>query len=105
LGKLWHENWLRYTAKVDNPADQPAFNHSIEALGIAPTIMDDAFNARVGISPDFAKGARIYHLLSGEERANGTFIDKLLTRYRESGQIDFRLVDDAAGRGHPWIDV
>lgn len=105
LGELWHENWLRYATAVNNPADQPAFNHSIESLGIAPRIMDDAFNARVGISPEFAKGARIYHLLSGGERANGTFIDKLLLRYRKNGQIDFRLVDDAAGRGHPWIDV
>jgi hypothetical protein len=104
LGKLWHENWLRYTTSVDNPADQPAFNHSIDALGLEPKIMDDAFNARVGVSREFAKGARIYHLLSGDERAHGTFIDLLLTRYRQTGKIDFRLIDDAVDHGHPWID-
>jgi len=105
LGKLWHENWLRYSATVNNPADQPAFNHSIASLGLEPKILLDEFNARVGVSPDFAKGARIYHLLSGDERANGTFIDRLLTDYRESGQVDFRLVDAAAREGHPWITV
>jgi hypothetical protein len=103
LGTLWHENWLRYTTSVDNPADQPAFNHSIDALGIEPEILGDAFNARVGVSSEFAKGARIYHLLSGDERANGTFIDRLLTRYRQDGTIDFRVIDDVVGRGHPWV--
>ena len=52
LGRLWHENWLHYTTTVDNPADQPAFNHTIDALGIEPTILDDAFNARVGVLPE-----------------------------------------------------
>jgi hypothetical protein len=100
---LWHDNWLRYHATVDNPADQPAFNHSIDVLGIEPKIMDDAFNARVGVSPEFAEGARIYHLLSGNERAEGTFIDQLLRRYRDTGSIDFSLIDAAVARGHPWI--
>ena len=36
LGQLWHQSWLRYTKMVDNPADQPAFNHSISVLGIEP---------------------------------------------------------------------
>lgn len=102
LSRLWHWNWLHYTITVDNPADQPAFNHSLDALGIEPKIMDDAFNARVGVSPVFAHGARIYHLLSGDERAEGTFLDELLNRYRESGQVDLSLIDDAAACGHPW---
>jgi hypothetical protein len=103
LGRLWHENWLRYHATVDNPADQPAFNHSIDALGVEPKIMDDVFNARVGVSPEFARGARIYHLLSGDERAEGTFIDAVLRHYRDTGSIDFSLIDAAVARGHPWI--
>jgi len=105
LGKLWHENWRRYATTLNNPADQPAFNYSIDCLGLRPEIMHDAFNARVGVSPKFAKGARIYHLLSGDERANGTFIDQLLIGYRENGQIDWRLIEDAAERGHPWIEA
>jgi hypothetical protein len=102
LGRLWHANWLRYITTVDNPADQPAFNHSIAALGIEPKIMDDVFNARVGVSPEFANGARIYHFLSGDERAKGTFIEELLRRYRMNGEVDFSLIDDAVKRGHPW---
>jgi hypothetical protein len=104
LGKLWHENWLRYTAAFDNPSDQPAFNHSISALGIEPKIMDDVFNARVGIAPEFANGGRIYHFyFDGNEKPEGTIIDKLLAAYRRDGQVDFTLIDDAAKRGHPWI--
>jgi hypothetical protein len=103
LGQLWHENWLRYGATVDNAADQPAFNHSIAALGIEPKVLDDTFNARVGVSSEFAKGARIYHLLSGDERAEGTFIDEVLKRYRENGKVDFSLIDAAVTHGHPWI--
>jgi len=103
LGLLWHENWLRYNATVENPADQPAFNHSIDALGIEPKVMDDVFNARVGVSPEFARGARIYHFLSGDERAEGTFIDAVLQRYRVTGGVDFSLIDAAVARGHPWI--
>jgi hypothetical protein len=94
---------LHYTKVTDNPADQPAFNHSIDQLGLKPQIMNDAFNARVGISPVFAHGARIYHLLSGDERANGTFIDQLQAQYRETGLLDFGLVTTAAERGHPWV--
>lgn len=104
LGRMWHDNWLLYTRAVDNPADQPAFNHSLDALGIEPQIMSDVFNARVGISPQFASGARIYHLLSGDERAEGTFMDALLNRYRASGLLDFSLIDAAAEQGHPWIE-
>jgi hypothetical protein len=103
LGQLWHKNWLRYSATVDNPADQPAFNHSLETLGTATKIMDDVFNARVGVSPEFARGARIYHFLSGNERARGTFIDAMLERYRNTGSVDLSLIDAAAARGHPWI--
>jgi hypothetical protein len=105
LGQQWHESWLRYATTVDNPADQPAFNHSLDALDIEPKIMSDAFNARVGVSSRFASDARIYHLLSGCERANGTFIDRLLATYLDSGQVDFSLVEDAVQRGHPWIEV
>jgi hypothetical protein len=105
LGKLWHENWLHYSRSVDNPADQPSFNHSIDLLGIAPKIMDDAFNARVGVLPEFAKGACIYHLLSGDERANGTFIDELLVRYRRDGSVDFPLIERVAASDDPWIDA
>lgn len=104
LGRLWHENWLHYTRMTDNPADQPAFNHSIDSLGIKPKIVDDVFNARVGISPKFARGARIYHLLSGDERANGTFMDQLRARYHASGRIDFDLVAAAVERGDPWLE-
>jgi hypothetical protein len=100
---LWHENWLYYTKTTENPADQPAFNHSIDVLGIEPKIMDDIFNARVGVSPSFAQGARIYHLLSGDERANGTFMDPLRARYSGSGLIDCDMVDAVAKRGHPWV--
>jgi hypothetical protein len=103
LGGLWHRNWLHYAATMDNPADQPAFNHSVDALGIVPKIMDDAFNARVGVLPEFAQGARIYHFLSGDERAEGTFIEETLKRYRETGTVDFSLIDAAIARGHPWI--
>lgn len=103
LGRLWHENWLKYTTTVDNPADQPAFNHSLSALNIEPKIIDDAFNARVGISAEFARGARLYHLLSGDERANGTFIDTLLAQYRAIGTFDASLVERVAANGDPWV--
>ena len=104
LGKLWHENWLRYVATFNNPSDQPAFNHSISALGIEPKIMDDAFNARIGVSPEFASGGRIYHFyFDGNEKPEGTIIDKLLAGYRRDGQVDFTLIADAVKRDHPWI--
>jgi hypothetical protein len=103
LGRLWHESWLHYAATVQNPADQPAFNHTLDALGIEPEIMNDMFNARVGVLPEFARGARIYHLLAGDERAEGTFIDEMLKHYRATGLVDFALIDAAVARGHPWI--
>jgi len=103
LGRMWHRNWLHYTTSVDNPADQPAFNHSLDILGIRPKIMSDVFNARVGVSPRFADGAKIYHLLSGEERANGTFIDQLLVCFRTTRKVDHVLIDEVAERGTPWI--
>ena len=105
LGLMWHRNWLHYTTTVDNPADQPAFTYSLDVLGIEPKIMDDRFNARVGVLPEFASGARIYHLLSGDERAEGTFVDEMLSRYRETGTVDFSLVDAAVARGHPWVEA
>jgi hypothetical protein len=104
LGQLWHQNWLYYTKTVDNPADQPAFNHSIDELRIEPEIMRDAFNSRIGVSPEFAKGARIYHFyIEGENKPEGTIIDELLMRYRRTGQVDFSLIDSAQKRGHPWL--
>ena len=103
LGQQWHRNWLHYTTAVDNPADQPSFNHSLNMLGFKPEIISDVHNARLGVSPRFADGAVIYHLLSGDERANGTFIDLLLDRYRASGKVDFALIEATAGRGNPWI--
>jgi hypothetical protein len=103
LGQQWHRNWLHYTAAVDNPSDQPSFNHSLNMLGIKPKIISDVHNARLGVSPRFTDGAVIYHLLSGDERANGTFIDLLLYRYRTSGKVDFALIEKTAGRGNPWI--
>jgi hypothetical protein len=100
LAKSWHENWLRYTTTVDNPADQPAFNHSIDVLGIEPRIMDDVFNARVGVSPEFANGACIYHLLSGDERANSS----TLPRGRDGRRSQGCGADDPAqgGRVPSW---
>lgn len=104
LGQTWHENWLKYFRTVDNPADQPAFNHSLDVLGIRPKIMSDIYNARIGISREYAQAA-IYHLLSGDARANGTFIDELMDRYRINGRVDFALIDKTARRGEPWIET
>ena len=102
LGRTWHENWLKYFGTADNPADQPAFNHNLNALGIRPKIMSDFYNARIGVSRKFAQ-ASIYHLLSGNERANGTFIDELVAHYRINGTVDFTLIDKTAKRGEPWM--
>jgi hypothetical protein len=103
LGRLWHHNWLHYATTVENPADQPAFNHSIDALGIKSEIMDDAFNFRVGLSPETAIASRIYHFyFGGENKPEGTIIDDLLEKYRANGEVDFSLIDDAATRGHAW---
>ena len=100
LGRLWHRNWLHYATTVENPADQPAFNRSIEALGIRPEIMDDAFNFRLGLSPETATGSRIYHFyFGGENKPEGTIIDDLLEKYRSNGELDFSLIDDGASRG------
>jgi hypothetical protein len=104
LGRIWHDNWLKYFRTVDNPADQPAFNHSLNVLGIRPKIMSDIYNARLGVSRKYAQ-ASIYHLLSGNERANGTFIDELVARYRMNGSVDFALIDKTARRGEPWIET
>jgi hypothetical protein len=103
LGRLWHEKWLVYTTSVDNPADQPAFNYSLDMAGIEPKIVEEMFNARVGITPDLSKAPCIYHLLSGESKPKGTFMDELLIKYRKSGRVDFSLIDDVVKRGHPWM--
>ena len=105
LGRFWHDNWLRYATTLENPADQPSLNYSIGALGVGARIMDDAFNARVGLSPKTTQRIRIYHFyIEGDEKPAGTMIDELLATYRENGLVDFALIDNAARSGHPWID-
>jgi hypothetical protein len=105
LGRLWHETWLRYASKVLNPADQPSFNHSMDELGLEPEIMDDTFNARVGVSAQPASGVRIYHFCAEDnERPKGTILDALLAGYRQTGEVDFALIDRAVSRNDPWLE-
>jgi hypothetical protein len=106
LGELWHKSWLRYASTFANPRDQPTFNYSLFALGIKPEIMDECFNARPRATPKITNSPRLYHFyFLDEEKPEGDALGELLTRYRQSRQVDFGLVDDVIRRGHPWTEV
>jgi hypothetical protein len=100
FGRLWHANWLKYHATVDNPADQPAFNHSMSAIGLIPEILDDRFNARVTVSPEFFAGARIIHYYAhGAERPDLASLDRLMARTRSRAPLNGWLNSETLGIG------
>lgn len=101
LGQLWHRNWRKFFETVDNPLDQAAFNHSSASLGITPTIVDGKFNFWPGRGHGYGNDTRIYHFYAhGEDTPEGTILDALLDRYRDSGRVEYAIIDEAARRGH-----
>lgn len=105
LGRLWHENWLRFFRESNDFADQPAFNYCIDHLsGLFPRIMDDKFNARVGVAPEFARKAAIYHFYaSGPGTPGSIAVNELLMRFREGSLLDKLAIDAAIVRSHRSI--
>jgi hypothetical protein len=100
FGRLWHANWLEYHATVDNPADQPAFNHTMNVLGLIPEILDDRFNARVTVSPEYFAGARIIHYYAhGAERPDVASLDRLMARTRSRAPLNGWLNSETLGIG------
>jgi hypothetical protein len=100
FGRLWHANWREYHATVDNPADQPAFNYSMSAIGLLPEILDDRFNARVTVSPEFFTGARIIHYYAhGTDRPDRASLDRLMARVRSGAPLNGWLTSEALEMG------
>ena len=100
FGRLWHANWLEYHATVNNPADQPAFNHSMSATGLIPEILDDRFNARVTVSPEYFAGARIIHYYAhGTERPDLASLDRVMARTRSRASLNGWLNSETLGIG------
>jgi hypothetical protein len=101
LGRLWHENWARFFRESNDFADQPAFNYSMDLLGISPGIMDDKFNARVGVAAEFARDACIYHFYaSGPGTPGSVAVEELLERFRGGARLDKSAIDAAIVRSH-----
>jgi hypothetical protein len=101
LGKLWHENWNQFFRESNDFADQPAFNYSLNALGVAPAIMHDKYNARVGLSREFARGALIYHFYASDPASAGSAaVEYLLTKFRAGIALDASAFDEAVAHSH-----
>jgi hypothetical protein len=101
LGKLWHQNWETFFRESADFADQPAFNYSLDAAGIAPVIMHDRYNARVGLSREFARGASIYHFYANDCGIPGSAaVDDLLTKFRAGVALDLSDIDSALAHAH-----
>ena len=101
LGKLWHQNWLRFFDMSKDFADQPAFNYSLNSLGISPAIMHDRYNARVGLSREFADGASIYHFYASDDGLPGRMaVEEMLTKFRAGVALDGSAIDAALARSH-----
>jgi hypothetical protein len=100
-GKAWHENWRTFFPESNDFADQPAFIYSLTALGISPAIMVDKYNARVGLSAEFAGEAIIYHFYASDRRIPGHEANEsLLTRSRAGIVLDAAAIDAAVARSH-----
>ena len=100
FARSWHENWLRFFSIAENPADQPAFNHSLRAAEFVPEILQDRFNARVGLAPEFARGALICHFYADPRAPGGLAHDEVLARFRQGAGIDRSIVEAAIQRSH-----
>jgi hypothetical protein len=94
LGKAWHDNWRIFFEESNDYADQPAFNYSLVALGISPGIMHDKYNARVGLSADFARDAIIYHFYASDRATPGyAAIESLLAKFRSGVTLDVAVIN------------
>jgi hypothetical protein len=101
LGRLWHENWLRFYNASDDYADQPSFNYSLSSLGIVPQIMHDKYNARVGLRLEFADQASIYHFYASDNGTPGSAaVDELLSKFRDGAALDLLTIRAALVRSH-----
>lgn len=101
LGMLWHKNWQIFFRESNDFADQPAFNHCLDAMEIAPFIMHDRYNARVGLSREFARGASIYHFYAGDYGIPGSAaVEHLLTKFRSRAPLDVSDIDAALAYSH-----
>jgi hypothetical protein len=74
---------------------------NLDALGVSPVIMHDSYNARVGLSAEFARGAVIYHFYaSGYGLPTSAALEHLLTKFRAGVALDASMIDAALAYGH-----
>ena len=96
LGQMWHKNWQSFYHESNDYADQQAFNYTLNDLGINPTILNDKYNARVGLSPAFALGAAIYHFYASDYGIPGcAAVDRLLSKFREGAELNVSVIQAA----------
>jgi hypothetical protein len=102
----WFVRWKRFNELSGGKGfDQPALNSALHALEVPVRVMPLRFNAMVDVSPWYSRGARIFHYYASrndDQLGSGTLLGHLVTHLRETGEIDWDVIDRAAHRSDAW---
>jgi hypothetical protein len=105
LCRDWMERWTRYRA-LYSAHDQPAFNAALSASSASVRILPFRFNAQVEAVSSHARDAAVFHFYASQtfRRSNlSTLLEYVEWRLRETGTIDWAIVDECRRTGYPWI--
>lgn len=103
LCEKWHENWLK-ALSAGEVRDQPSLNHTIHASGIHPHILDVSYNAMFTADVRYARDARILHFFLSQQNApQVTLLDHLISVLRNTGRMDWEILDRAIQRNNPYV--
>lgn len=103
LFEEWHRRWQLYLS-YGLPYDQPAFNSSMEAVGVSVGCLPMQYNAVVHVNEAFRRRARVLHFFgTGYELDPNTEYARLLAAARSGQKITPEQIAKAVHRRWPLV--
>ncbi|MFL5244258.1 MAG: hypothetical protein ACJ8FY_19310 [Gemmataceae bacterium] len=102
---LWRRRWEEtkgLSKRADHLGDQFAFNRAIVESGIRTAVLSNKYNAMVAVRPWLSRRASVLHFFSSPEQIQGTLLDHLLKRVKETGEFDETAIKRCIDERHPW---
>ncbi|WLD12406.1 hypothetical protein [Planctellipticum variicoloris] len=102
----WLEVWNRILncndPRVVHLSDQIAFNLTCDELRNSVGTLANRYNTMVPTSPQLTSIASILHFFGSPAQIQGTLLEHLLMRFKETGCLDESAIERCLREGHPW---
>ncbi len=102
----WYDTWaaIRECAdpRVVHLSDQVSFSIAADAIGEPIALLPNSYNTMVPTSPELTRYASILHFFGSPVQIQGTLLEHLLIKFKETGRLDEAAIERCLREGHPW---